>query len=61
MNLRGLLVVAACAASVLGIGTVGAAVIWPELTEYSGVAQSSARPEYQGQGWKEAGVRTSKD
>ena len=45
MSLRGLLVIAACAASILGIGTVGAAVLWPELTEYSDVAQSGARPE----------------
>jgi transcriptional regulator GlxA family with amidase domain len=45
MSLRGLLVVAACAASVLGIGTVGAAVLWPELSEYSEVHQSIARPE----------------
>jgi transcriptional regulator GlxA family with amidase domain len=53
MNLRGLLVIAACAVSVLGIGTVGAAVLWPELgpgTWGSGFAghsdvQAGARPE----------------
>jgi transcriptional regulator GlxA family with amidase domain len=33
MNLRGLLVLAACAASVLGIGTVGAAMLWDDVFE----------------------------
>jgi transcriptional regulator GlxA family with amidase domain len=36
MNMRTLFVLAACAASVLGIGTLGAAVVWNDLLEQTG-------------------------
>jgi len=48
MTLRGLLVLAACAASILGIGTVGAAVLWPDLAGYSDAAQPSRQPAADG-------------
>jgi transcriptional regulator GlxA family with amidase domain len=45
MNLRGLVVLAACAASVLGLGTAGAAMLWyDELVADAAVAQPSHRP-----------------
>jgi transcriptional regulator GlxA family with amidase domain len=49
MNLRGLLVLAACAASVLGIGTVGAAVLWhDDFAASSSTAQPPPRPAQNG-------------
>jgi transcriptional regulator GlxA family with amidase domain len=47
MNLRTLFVLAACAASVLGIGTLGAAVVWNDLLEQTErlAQQPSARDD----------------